>query len=85
MPAYTVGTAAVEVVTDAEHRPVIRNNGPGNIGLGRDNTVTVAGAGIYLTPGESYEFLTDISAAGWPSVWAIADAAGTNVRVEVVG
>ncbi|MBW3663581.1 MAG: hypothetical protein KY469_10820 [Actinobacteria bacterium] len=87
MPQFDVGTTAIQIVTGAYKRPTVRNLGPGNVGLGYTNQITVATAGIYLKPGEAYEWPTDL---GWPdvgesSVWAIASAADTDVRVEQVG
>lgn len=81
----TVGTTASLLHDGGSEQIVVRNLGPGNVGLGKTNAVTVANAEIYLQPGDSFEWISDLEVTGWDTVYAIADAAGTDVRVAVVG
>ena len=80
--AVTIGATAVQIVAvRAERRSVvIRNNHVSNIlYIGDDSTVTAAN-GFPLEPGEFIEF----DDFGGP-VYAIASAAGTDVRYLEVG
>lgn len=83
MPQQTVGTAAVRVA-EGMQCPVIRNLGPGNVGMDTTDAVTVGNASIYLKPDESFEFPTEVYGSGWTKIFAIADAADTDVRVAEV-
>lgn len=84
MPQQMVDTEAVQIASGMQ-RPVIKNLGPGNIGLDTTDAVTVADASIYLAPDESYEFPTDVYHSGWSKIYAISDQATTDVRFAEVG
>lgn len=84
MANVTVGTAAVEIVFDGSARPLIQNLGAGNLYFSRKATVSSSN-GIKLTVGSAYEFPDILAASGGPSVWVVADLAGTDVRYDSVG
>lgn len=85
MPAYTVGTSAVQVNPEAVAIPVIQNLGPGIVYIGRTSGVTTSN-GMQIPVGAVYEWPVAIGAGGSsPDVYAIADTAGTNVRVLSAG
>ena len=81
----TVGTTAVKLDFGPADRPVIQNLGSGDLYFGPTSAVT-ANSGIKLSVGMGYEFPNVLkNIAGWPEVWVIASAAGTDVRVANVG
>lgn len=77
----TIGTT-VEQIDNGGARLVVQNLGPGKVAVGYTTSPSVAagGSGIVLDVGQAYEF----PAATSGQVYAVADAAGTDVRVERV-
>jgi hypothetical protein len=84
MPQQTVGVEAVRIAEGIQ-RPVIRNLGPGEVGIDTSDEVTTANASIYLKVDESYEFPEDIHHSGWGNMYAISDTADTDLRIAEVG
>lgn len=80
MPQHTVGTTAQRLAAGIQ-QPRIHNLGPGDVGLAPSTDVTLDTADLYLKPGEAYEFPTDVATTPWLEIYAIASAAGTDVRV----
>ena len=80
MAKVTVGTAAVALPVDVGETPVIQNLGPGNLYLDTASGVTT-GTGLQVPVDSVYEWTRDIT----KTLYAIADAAGTDVRILKVG
>lgn len=76
-----VGTTPVQIPGNRT-RPVIQNLGPGNVYVDTDGEVTSAD-GLKLVPNSIYEFPT--SGGNSDGIWLVADQAGTDVRVVVMG
>lgn len=83
MAAITVGNVtAVDIPVAQGAGLIVQNLGTGNVYLGNDSTVTTL-TGIKLLPGANYEYPRQVN-EGAGAVWAIADAAGQDVRYMVV-
>lgn len=80
MAKVTVGTAPVQLPVDVGETPVIQNLGPGVLYLDTRSNVA-AGTGLKIPVDSAYEWPKDLT----KTVYAIADAANTDVRVLVVG
>lgn len=75
----TVGTTAAKLAKGGQ-RLVIQNLGPGNVAFSYSESpsLSAGGDGIKLAVDQAYEF--PVPASG--DVYAVADAASTDVRVE---
>lgn len=80
MPQIDVGVAPVMLPVDIGERPSIENLGPGALYLGTDDQVTT-GNGFRVPVDGAYEWPGDVR----KQVWAVADAADTDVRILMVG
>lgn len=78
----TIGTSPVRLDVPTAATPIVQNLGPGNVFLG-DAAVTT-GTGLKLSPNSAFEFPRDLG-QGFGGLFAVADAAGTDVRYLVVG
>lgn len=78
-----VGTTPVRVPVDMSVTPVLQNLGPGNVYWDGDPNVS-ATTGFKLTPNAAYEFARDLN-QGAGSVYLVADAVNTDVRIVSVG
>lgn len=75
----TVGTTSTAVPKSSGAQPVIQNLGPGTLYIDTVTPATAAG-GLQLPVGSVFE-MAESSRSGDATLYMIADAAGTDVRI----